>query len=80
MHFNDFLAKIPVEKLIKVEILDNKIVLPIEIDLKQFYKDFSDDIKVVGLSTEKAIFAASLVDKQPYLDASTLLSSKLRFN
>lgn len=79
MVLNDFLAKLPIDKIIKTEILDNKITLPVEIDPVKFYKDFRTQIKVANLSPEKAIFAASLVDRRPYIDSLSLLTSKLVF-
>lgn len=79
MILNDFLAKLPIDKIIKTEILDNKITLPVEVDPNKFYKDFRSAIKVEQLSPEKAIFVASLVDRQPYVDSFSLLTSKLVF-
>lgn len=79
MILNDFIAKLPIEKIIKTEILDNKITLPVEVDPTKFYKDFKAAIKVPTLSPEKAIFVASLVDRQPYIDSFSLLTSKLVF-
>lgn len=79
MILNDFLARLPIEKIIKTEILDDKITLPVEVDPMKFYKDFKAAIKVTDLSPEKAIFVASLVDKQPYVDSFSLLTSKLVF-
>ena len=79
MALNDFIAKLPIDKIIKTEILDNKITLPVEIEPNKFYKDFTNQIKVSELSPEKAIFVASLVDRQPYVDSFNLLTSKLVF-
>lgn len=79
MELNDFLAKLPIDKLIKTEILDNKITLPVEVDPIKFYKDFKDKIKIEGFSSEKAIFVANLIDRQPYLDSFSLLTSKIVF-
>lgn len=79
MILNDFLAKLPIDKIIKTEILDNKITLPVDIEPNKFYKDFKDQIKVADFSPEKAIFVASLVDRQPYVDSFSLLTSKLVF-
>lgn len=79
MILNDFLAKLPIDKIIKTEILNNKITLPVEVDSTKFYKDFKAQIKSSQLTTEKAIFVASLVNKQPYIDSFSLLTSKLVF-
>lgn len=79
MELIDFIAKQPIDKIIKTEILDNKISLPIEIDPIKFYKDFKSKIKVEEFTPEKAIFVASLVDRQPYNDSFSLLTSKLIF-
>lgn len=80
MVLNDFLAKLPIDKLIKTEILNNKITLPIEVDPIKFYKDFKSAIKVNDFTPEKAIFVASLIDRQPYIDSFGLLTSKIVFN
>lgn len=79
MILNDYLAKLPIEKIIKTEILDDKITLPVEVDSMKFYKDFRTQIKSDQLTPEKAIFAASLVEKQPYINSFSLLTSKLVF-
>lgn len=79
MELNDFLAKLPIEKIIQTEILDNKITLPVDVDPIKFYKDFRAAIKVADFSPEKAIFVASLVDRQPYVDSFSLLTSKMVF-
>lgn len=79
MDLKDCLAKLPIDKIIKTEILENKITLPAEIDSNKFYKDFKSQIKIEDFTTEKAIFAASLVDKQPFIDSFSLLTSKLIF-
>jgi len=79
MNLNDFIAKLPIEKIIKTEISDDKITLPVMIDPIKFYKDFKSVIKVNSLTSEKAIFAASLVDKQPYINSFSLLTSKMVF-
>ena len=80
MDLKDYIAKLPIEKIIKTEILDEKITLPVEVDPMKFYKDLKTAIKVTELSPEKAIFVASLVDKQPYIDSFSLLTSKLVFS
>lgn len=80
MILNDFLSKLPIEKIIKTEILDNKITLPVEVDSNKFYKDFKSQIKVNEFTPEKAIFVASLVELQPYVDSFNLLTSKLIFS
>lgn len=79
MILNDYLAKLPIDKIIKTEILDDKITLPVEVDSIKFYKDFKGQIKSNQFTPEKAIFVASLVDKQPYMDSFSLLTSKLVF-
>lgn len=79
MSLNDFLSKLPIDKIIGTEILDNKITLPVTVDPNKFYKDFKAQIKVPELSAEKAIFVASLVDRQPYINSFSLLTSKLVF-
>lgn len=79
MILNDFISKLPIEIIIKTKILDTKIILPIKVDPIKFYEDFSVEIKTEQLTPEKAIFVASLVDRQPYLTSFDILTSKLVF-
>lgn len=80
MTLKDYISKLPIEKILKTEILDDKITLPVKVDPNKFYKDFSSVIKTEDLSPEKAIFAASISDTQPYIDSRTLLMSKVKFS
>lgn len=71
---NDFIAKLPIDTILQTEILDDSIRLPIEVDGQSFYKDFETDIKENSLTTEKAIYAATLVASEKIKSVSELLT------
>ena len=75
--FKDFLAKQPIDKIIKTIITDNKVAVPIKIDTKNFYKDFQQEIDQETLTTEKAIFLASLNSNSEMKTSIDLLNAKL---
>jgi hypothetical protein len=76
---NDFLAKLPIDVIIQTEIEESRIVLPIKIDSKAFYKSFSTQIESDTLTTEKAIYIASTYPTKPMKTAKDLLNTKLRY-
>lgn len=77
--FNDFLAKQPIDVIVKTEITDTKVNLPVNVDSKSFYKEFSAAIENASLTTEKAIFIASQETKKPMTSVQDLLNKKIRF-
>lgn len=80
MELKDFVSKLPMDKIIKTEILDNKITLPANINITKFYKDFKTNIKVDTLTDEKALFTCANIEKGNYISSTDLLNSKLRFD
>lgn len=78
MELKDFLAKLSDETLAKVKIYDNKIQIPVEVNSQDFYQLFSSNINVNGLTAEKAIYVASLVEKKKYLSTKDLLNVRLK--
>lgn len=80
MILKDYLAKLPIEVIKKIEVFDNKITLPIKIDITEFYKLFKTEIKQPTLTVEKAIFVANkYLSDVKFKSSIDLLNSKLRF-
>lgn len=80
MSLKDFIAKQPMNIIVRTEIEDNKVILPVNIDTKAFYKDFSNEINSEGLPPEKAIFiAAQNLDNSGMKTSIDLLNSRLKF-
>lgn len=79
MELKDFISKLPIDKIAKVEITQNRIVLPTNIDATSFYNDFKTNIKSPTLTDEKAIYACATIEKSKYISSIDLLNSELRF-
>jgi hypothetical protein len=79
MSLYDFISKLPIETLSKTELLEDKIVLPTDIDLEEFYGELSEQIDSDEFTDEKAIFIASEHLSDKYISARTLLTSKIKF-
>ena len=80
MSFNDFLSKQSIKVIVQTEITDSRVSLPVEVDSKAFYKEFSTDIESNTLTTEKAIYIASMEDTSNMITSRDLLNSKLYFD
>ncbi len=80
MSIKDFISKLPLDTIIKTEILDNKITLPAVINPVDFYSEFSAEIKAASLTTEKALFVCSMVEETGFKSSRDLLNSRLTFN
>ena len=58
---NDFIAKLPIDVIRKVEIEDDKVFIPTTIDRNEFYKNHQQAIEnQESLTPEKAIYLASV--------------------
>lgn len=79
MSIKDFISKLPLETIIKTEILDNKVTLPVVIDPVEFYDEFSAEIKASTLTPEKALFVGCMTEQTKYKSSRDLLSSRLQF-
>lgn len=80
MSLKDFIAKQPMNIIVRTEIEDNKVILPVSIDTKAFYKDFSNEINSEGLTPEKAIFIATQnLENNKMKTSIDLLNSRLKF-
>lgn len=75
----DFIAKQPINVIIKTEITSNRVVLPVKVDPDAFHNKFQNEIESVNLTPEKAIYLASINGKKEYVDSTALLNSKLKF-
>lgn len=75
----DYISKLPIETIKKIRIYDDKIVFPADIQPNKFYKGFTAEIKSNSFTDEKALFIASQYKQLPFIDASDLLNSKLRY-
>lgn len=70
----DFLSKLPIDVIRKIEIEEDKIFIPTKINSEEFYKKFSNEIEDAdGLTDEKAIYLASIATPQPRKTISQLL-------
>jgi len=79
MSFKDFLSKQPMKVIVNTEITDIKVKLPIEVDSKSFYNQFSNEIESSDFTTEKAIFIASKEKTSSMIYSRSLLNSKIHF-
>lgn len=79
MQLKDYIAKQPIDVIIKTEIEENKVILPIEIDVKEFYKAFKNEIDSDQFTPEKAIYIASIEKPKPFINSRSLLNSRLHF-
>ena len=79
MSFKDFLAKQPINVIIQTDIEDNKVKFPSEVDSKSFYTKFTSEIESDELTTEKAIYIASMEQQTTMINYKDLLNSKLHF-
>lgn len=75
----DFLSQQPIDVIINTEITDEKVVLPVKVAPDPFYKNFRANIESSNLTTEKAVYIGSTHKKQPYVTASDLLNSKIKY-
>lgn len=79
MALKDYISKLPIATIERIYINNLRVVFPTQIDTNKFYEDLSGDIKQPSLTTEKAIFAASMKEPSQYKSAFDLLVSKLKF-
>lgn len=71
---NDFIATLPIDVIRKVEVEDDKIVIPAKIDSKEFYKKHKEEIDTdIGFSAERAIYIVSVSVPQSRKSISELL-------
>lgn len=80
MSLNNFLSNLPIDKIIKTEILDNKIQVPANIEPSKFYRDFSQEIKSPTLTVEKALFVCATLEREKFKNFRELLNSNLKFS
>jgi len=69
----NFLAKLPINTLIDTEITSNRILIPVDIDSKDFYKNNSNAIESNTFTDEKAIYIVSTETLRPFITSTNLL-------
>jgi len=74
-----YLAKLPVEVLNKTVVTEKRIVIPIKIDSKGFYKENNTSIEQESFTDEKAIFIASKYIPVKMITVTDLLNRKVRY-
>ena len=75
----NYISKLPIDTITKIRLYEDKIVFPVDIQPNKFYKDFTAEIKSDSFTDEKALYIASQYKQLPFIDASDLLNSKLRY-
>ena len=71
---NDYIASLPIDVIRKVEVDEEKIVIPIKVDSGEFYKKHKENIeKTDELTPEKAIYLTSISEAKPRKSISQLL-------
>lgn len=71
--FKDFLAKQPISVVVATEIEEDKIHLPTKVNPNEFYKEHQPNIEVESLSTEKAVYLASVNSPKRTMTIRSLL-------
>lgn len=76
---NDFLSKLPIDVIIKTEITDDIVEVPIAIDSDEFYNEFKTEIEDNNLTNEKCIYVSSLYQFKRPITAFDLLTYRIKY-
>lgn len=79
MILKDFISKLPIDIIVKTQILPSKIFLPTIVNNVKFYNTFSANINSSTFTDEKAIYIGSILEQRTYISAQDLLNSHLAF-
>lgn len=69
----NFIARLPIDTIKQVEIEDDKVTIPTQVNPMEFYKEHRTEVESLSLTPEKAIYLAASNSPKTTLSIKSLL-------